>query len=226
MKFAQFLKEYLIDQNGYEDLSNQYPSDDSRWKLYKEDCQSYLNYNIDLFRGMGDRNFEFGVQTVRKDRKPKDTNVIFDSLVNKFLKEKNLPLRRESVFASRNKHQTEEFGNVYLIFPIGEFRYAWIPNVADLIDIQKPVFEYVSESELAEFEKLSFEIAMSVFETRIMEKLMGHKIDRNIATKRTNELYFLKQKLQSIETKKFPVRGELTEVWIDCKEYYFEKYQP
>lgn len=70
--------------------------------------------------------------TVRKDRRPKDSPQWLHDLMNKKLVEKTgHPLRSQSLFTIGKLDNAEKYGVGHIIFPIGDFTYAWSEKIAD-----------------------------------------------------------------------------------------------
>lgn len=118
---------------------------EGHWKSVEEKCSQVLkalrscsNKKL-LFRGMGDivRDIPF-IKDVRKDRKPKDTHegvsrIIDDMFYDKF----GFRPRSQGLFcfgmSSKNPFLDDiiDFGQSYVIFPIGNFKFIWSPQIDD-----------------------------------------------------------------------------------------------
>jgi hypothetical protein len=105
----------------------------------KKDCQPYLT-QIDsdilqypLYRGMGTAEQPALKKKVRlAGRKPMDTpDNVHSMLNNSFTQLFGAPFR-DSMFASGSFHVTNDYGNLYLVFPIGDFEFIWSSDVVDL----------------------------------------------------------------------------------------------
>ena len=98
------------------------------YELLKKDCKKYLKLlkgRTPLYRSMKSSNF-VGIKKQRKNRR---TQMITSLLVivDKYLKEKNLPLRTESMICTSNKNIRAIFGkDAYFIFPKDNFKFAII----------------------------------------------------------------------------------------------------
>lgn len=118
--------------------------------ILKRDCKFYFkesrNANGFLYRASRKR-VPTGVLEVktRKDRRPLDTPQELHEIWNKEFKKKfGWNARSEGAFATSLKNLAEGFfGNVYLFFPIGRFKYVWSPAVDDLANyIDTEIFQY------------------------------------------------------------------------------------
>jgi hypothetical protein len=72
---------------------------------------------------------------VRQDRKPLSTTVKMHKVIDDYFFEKfNVRARSQGIFCygEEGRKYTEEFGSLYAVFPIGEFKYVWSPKVKDL----------------------------------------------------------------------------------------------
>jgi hypothetical protein len=72
------------------------------------------------------------IGAVRTNRRPKDSpEWLHDALNDHFRKKVGVPLRSASVFCAGSSMLAGNYGDVYAIFPIGEFNYAWSKLVVD-----------------------------------------------------------------------------------------------
>ena len=115
----------------------------------KTDCQPYLK-EVDyspirkyaLYRGVIHTKKTYIAKTVRlQNRKPKDTEQKLHDKINKYFKKNYGVPFRNGIFATSSLDQTEEYahgglheGEVYIIFPVGEFKYLWSPHISDMLD--------------------------------------------------------------------------------------------
>jgi hypothetical protein len=97
---------------------------------------------------------------VRKDRKPKDMDIKTHKELNKlFHKKFGWKVRSEGLFCTGNINEAGGYGYEFLVFPIGEFKYVWSPEIRDLYsfieemkgegleyDLQKIVNSYKNKS--------------------------------------------------------------------------------
>jgi len=104
----------------------------------KENCQPILEYykksSGRLWRGMG-----FGaeipviIKDVRKDRKPKDTPIPVNNYIDNYFYQKfGWRAKSESLFTTSNPKQATMYGELYQIFPVGQFGCLWSYDVHDL----------------------------------------------------------------------------------------------
>jgi hypothetical protein len=80
---------------------------------------------------------EYGVEgyivSRRKDRKPRDTNVKLSQGVDQLLEDKfGWKPRAEGVFTFPVNGPADGYGDPWAVFPIGNFRYVWSPQIMDL----------------------------------------------------------------------------------------------
>lgn len=74
----------------------------------------------------------FYIGSVKNDRKPKDMPESVHAMLNKFFtKHVGVPLRSSSLFVTGDWRMAGGYGDPYVIFPIGEFHYAWAPSIGD-----------------------------------------------------------------------------------------------
>ncbi len=135
MKFYQYIKEMTHD-NFTEDDANKMVA------LIKRDCQPFIKefkYQIErrrfLYRGM-DSNITFATKTRRTNRKPVDMgHHLHDRLDSYFNEQFGWKARSSGVFVSTSDKQSELYGTVYMVFPIGKYLYVFNPSVGDLYGI-------------------------------------------------------------------------------------------
>lgn len=85
------------------------------------------------------RGVNYGVASVfkvipRKDRRPKDTPLQVQNILDDLFKKKfGWKARSEGVFVSNGNSQAGEFGKyVYRFLPIGDYKYVYNPGISDL----------------------------------------------------------------------------------------------
>lgn len=81
------------------------------------------------------------VKAVRKDRVPRDTGSQRHMEFNHFIRRAGkVANRTNSVFLTSNRTHAGDFGEVFIVFPVGQFNYTWLPGVSDwtedIIDIE------------------------------------------------------------------------------------------
>ncbi len=109
----------------------------------KQDCQPFLSQvdepltNDALYRGLGKSTQAFVHKTARLDNRiPSDMpENIHDGLNRFFTKEYGAPFRN-GIFATGDRQFATAYskgpGRAYIIFPIGDFKFLWSPQVRDL----------------------------------------------------------------------------------------------
>ena len=109
------------------------------WEFIQKNCQPYLSENPDwikypLFRGMNEKA-PITINVIRTNRGPKDSSPFYHNLYNKAFASKGIQTNRSnSVFCSGDPYQAEDYGDLYVIFPIGNFNYAYSPEIHDLAE--------------------------------------------------------------------------------------------
>lgn len=69
----------------------------------------------------------------RKDRHPKDMNFgVHEIIDDMFLKHKKWRARSQGVFATEYRSTAGAYGTARLVFPIGNFKFLYNPNITDL----------------------------------------------------------------------------------------------
>jgi len=102
-----------------------------------QQCQSYIqtvgwDNCFDLYRGIPEYS-EFIKKRVRLDNRiPKSMDPYLFEEINKYFTEAyGAPFRNAMLCTGQLSH-TRLFGEAYMVFPIGDFKYLWHPEVNDL----------------------------------------------------------------------------------------------
>lgn len=106
---------------------------DKTAEFIKQNCKSWLMIARNNVRDIVYRGFEkipndylTFTRAVRQDRAPRDSSVAIHDLYNRMIdlcdKHAN---RNNSVFCSGSHAMASQYGTVYVIIPIGNFRYTW-----------------------------------------------------------------------------------------------------
>lgn len=139
ISFKQFLAE--------DDISDRLAAIESVADIIKRDCQPFLSVygGKMMYRGTYVSN-SFGymkpvsdaldgimyIGAVRADREPRDSpKWLHDAMNKKFVSKVGLPLRSASLFVVGDIDQADNYGQPFMIFPIGDFHYAWSDKTAD-----------------------------------------------------------------------------------------------
>jgi len=120
------LKIYLTESKEYLD-----------WKEIKQviklDCQPFLKEKVILYRGGGYFGDGMIYKKLRTDRIPTDLpRKLHDAFDNVTNKKYGFKARSESVFATPNIVTANRYDKPNLIFPKGDFKYIWSPDIKDL----------------------------------------------------------------------------------------------
>jgi len=124
----------------YQELleSNQFDTPDEVISFIQNNCQPYLkenpnNKNI-LYRGTNSSE-QCYIKSIRTDRNPSGSNKsIHDIFDDAFKKAGFVATRSNSLFVTPSVYQASEYGNVYVVFPIGDFNYTYSNEVVDLLN--------------------------------------------------------------------------------------------
>ena len=191
MKFKQYIHEASID---------------NIIMLIEDDCQPFikdwqkLNTIKWLMSGRQNQVKEIEKRAVRKDRTPVDTPKMIHQLMDDWFKKKfGVNSRSNAVFCSFNPNLVSDYGELFLIFPIGKYKA-----------ISSPVIDDV-------YSKLSRNIA---------EKYTDH---HGIYSARTwamvisqNEEEIVKDVLDLLNKGKYmdKLKHVMGEIMVTCKDYY------
>lgn len=79
---------------------------------------------------------EYGIKTVRQDRKPLDFTKVRSEIIDDWFMEKfGIRARSQCMFAGGNGitvGELKHYGTPCVVFPVGAFKYVWSPEVGDL----------------------------------------------------------------------------------------------
>jgi len=114
------------------------------FELIGKNCKPFLkmiNNQYDLYclyRGISKKFAHdfFAKKKVRKNRIPRDTQFEYHSAIDEALYKKfKIRGRSECLFVTGQPLNAVKYGDVYLIFPIGNFKFIWSKSIEDLFDI-------------------------------------------------------------------------------------------
>lgn len=132
-------KQFLTEQ-GSEDESSDNLSTDQIVDVIVQNCKPYLNAisnepdDFVLYRGMSTKE-PFVTKQVQENRRPLGMDRKVHDLVDSWMYDKfGVRFRSNAIFTSGHKGFATAFGHPYAIFPIGNFKIAWSPEVNDLFD--------------------------------------------------------------------------------------------
>jgi hypothetical protein len=105
--------------------------------LLQQNCKPYFaqagGWNDVLYRGITYELKPIGVYQNRGKRRPVNTKPMVQALIDDYFMNKfGVRFRAESIFAVPDPNVAASYGTIYVVFPIGEFKYCWSPNVEDL----------------------------------------------------------------------------------------------
>ena len=180
-------------------------------KIFHDECKPFqkeigFDGTFDfktLKRGMKNKPDLF-IANVRPDRKPTDTPLpIHEFMDNWFYKKFGVKFRSNAMFATKSTGSSQIYGTVYVVFPIGEFKYCYSTVVSDLyVDITSKIESKLS-SHYAPLSKEKFNDFLSdednvKFSLDIVEKLLS-------------DLNYVNNNLKNVTN--YP------EIMINCKSY-------
>ena len=156
----------------------------------RQNCQPYLTQNPSaiirhpLYRGVKQRgNHSAGPSHIISkevrltNRKPSDMPVDLHKFINGYFKKEYGAPFRNAMFANGGYSAAKDYGPVYIIFPIGNFKYLWSQLYEDLYTIAS---EYEFD-EYGYFEKEEgVDMNKEVKQTIIDEVLSTYQVDNLI----------------------------------------------
>jgi len=105
----------------------------------QRDCQPYLNAinnqvdRYEIYRGMKRVHSAFSKRTVRLDkRNPTDSPRDVHDAVNEYFHDTFGAPFRNAMFCTGNLTEVREYGEAFVVYPIGDFEFLWSPYVDDM----------------------------------------------------------------------------------------------
>lgn len=102
--------------------------------IHKE-CAKWINEagpSNFVYRGAGKWPYPVSLRDVRKDRKPKDTQLNRHAIFNQMIEEVGGTAdRTNSAFVVGSPRIAREYGTVHVVFPVGDYTYTWSPRFND-----------------------------------------------------------------------------------------------
>ena len=103
-------------------------------------CQPFLkeskipkNPEQMCYSGRKNKTEKFFIGRIRKDRLPRDSNQSLHNKYDGLFQEKfGWKARSEALFCSGSMSKAAAYGEPYMIFPVGKYKYIWSPRVADI----------------------------------------------------------------------------------------------
>ena len=180
-------------------------------------CNIFLNESNGqkLYRGIRNPNHLYAIKKVRIDRKPvdnsKDVHRYFDKVLYEMFGWK---ARSQSLFCTGNILQTGDYGEPYVVVPIGRYNYLHSNVIQDLyLELLKPTGEVLNIiNKYNIFEKIHQHNWFDIFERSNQKKLDIKEKDVVSLVKDICSLY---KKNKGID-KAISSRGE---IMLNCKEY-------
>jgi hypothetical protein len=111
-------------------------------EVIQEQCKPWLsevaggslrNYlQNPFYRGLRGTEPNFFYKPIREYRRPKDTLLYVHDMLVDYLKGKGAIANRDnSAFISAESDDAYRYGDVFVVFPVGEFNYTWVKKVND-----------------------------------------------------------------------------------------------
>jgi len=120
--------------------------------LIKKNCQPYLQQignNVNMFRmyrGLMGVDKSFITGRVRLEgRAPANTGKQLHNYMNKYFMKTFGEEFRSAMFVSPDPDFADSYGELFLVFPKGEFSYCWSPKVKDIFDFQDDLEDGIDE---------------------------------------------------------------------------------
>jgi len=143
------LQEFIIQEHFYKKTKDNHiiseafkitPDFETILEILWKKCNPFLkdlikpNWNGDfLYSGRGEHKDVIMINKVRMNRRPSDMEEelsdAFDSaLYNRF----GFYARSNAIFCTGDKKEAKRYGNVYMIFPVGKYKFVYSENIKDL----------------------------------------------------------------------------------------------
>lgn len=179
-------------------------------------CKPFLKEfgeNFKFYRGMRERiNYTF--KNVRTDRKPKDMRKSISTALNIVLNEKiGWKPRTEGVFAATKARDAERYGNIYIIYPVGKYKYVYWTEFRDSIYLQNKILDYYLRRIYKNLD--STEYYNNVAESIRLNKKLSPELMANLIRATKQAIKDFPPKTNGLKKHK----NKRIEVTIKCKQY-------
>ena len=133
MRLIRYINEESISKKLLQDFYNQVDN-------IRKECQPYFkkvkgsSHLLIRYGGKENEKNDILKKKVRINRRPKDTSIVFHKMADDFfLKKFGWRARSNVLFCmGEDRERIHEISYFTLIFPVGNFKYVWSPDVADL----------------------------------------------------------------------------------------------
>lgn len=128
------------------------------WQEIQSSCSDAISDMISgeklLYRGLKNTTSPAFHAYSTQNRIPKDSNVFLSEVFDYALTELGVQaLRKNSIFVSADRHQSQGYGNLYMIFPINnEFSFTWT-DTKDIVIDRDDADEFIDHNKLENLKK-------------------------------------------------------------------------
>jgi len=159
MKSTEFIMEWNPIQRARQEKAEQFNANEQKFIQIGKKCKPYLSQVQDpfnLYRGVSGTDDAIIKKRIRLDnREPLGMAPTMQTMVNKYFNEKFGAPFRFSALCTGEEWVAEGFGDVYAIFPIGDFKFLWANDVEDLNEhiwsFEESFGDYVGYSDITQF---------------------------------------------------------------------------
>jgi len=203
-------------------------------KILKRDCKPFLKEKTFFWRGIEKRKTkDIEIFPSRQERKPKDTSKEAQKILDRLFKKKfGWKPRSTGIFTLRYKVSVMEYGDPYLFFPIGKFKFLYSSQIIDLYDrlyyalriYRRPDWgkkHYDTPFSLDLFRKLNRSIPKpSIYKPDQLEIEERKKYNKWLETEYKRTLLLNKKIIELYTSKNLSNAPKRGEVMFGCKFYY------
>lgn len=153
---------------------------------------------------------------VRKGRDPKDMHPeIHNDFDDQFKRQFGIRGRTECLFATGSTSEASQYGNVFIILPIGKYHILWSPKIKDLFTHIQKECQYDNEYK-----------SLNALKKRFRLKLNKDTIDDEVerAYRKYIEDTVMTYKVSPISSRTVMAIDSYNELMVSCKEYYAIRY--
>lgn len=192
----------------YELLTEQSKIKDVK-KFITKHCQPFLKeiggmeniHEYVLYRGSKNISDDNLIIPAVNNRPPTNSSKILHNVINKAMQTAGIKARRDnSLFVTGNMGEAEQYGEVYVVIPIGSFEISWSNKIKDFyIDIVDYADEFTSADDISDFEEFHYEIdreTINLYEDDLLKFVKKYYKKKNLqkAIKSKNEIMILAEK--------------------------------
>jgi len=190
------LYEYISNKDEVMDRAND-PDLDRALTMLEKDCQKFIKETGGFLFRATDRRLGDVIKKMkqREDRRPLNTKKYIHALADTaFQKSFGWKARTDALFTSTHPSQTRGYGsNMYLVFPIGNYKYIWSDEISDFFikqsgmeSVKQRVYPYTAKLDQDDMDSL-----MPEYTDKNLKKAWADRESREVMLNCPNGYYYV-----------------------------------